>query len=302
MLLYGTLVLFCCFLYGASAVLSKYALQHDLPQDPDHSWAEMHWLRKVRFAITNKFWIAGWLLGVAANIIIVQVQSSADLSVVYPILNFSYVFTLLLGYVFLKEVLTKDQWLGVGIAILGTIILLFVEDPSTGTKTDFTHLAEVALIALAGIIALVLLAHKDKRNIPEVYYATCAGIAFGNVEVFLKANTNLVITHTGDFSIFSLDSVLAFVTLWPCLLVAAFGIIGFVCMQVAYASGDVSVSVPLITVTQRPVTLFAGFFVFDEAFPVLKIIGILTILLSIVGIASSTVKKGEPQRRVLSVS
>jgi drug/metabolite transporter (DMT)-like permease len=43
--------------------------------------------------------------------------------------------------------------------------------------------------------------------------------------------------------------------------------------------------------TQRPVTLFSGYFAFGEAFPPVKIIGILTILLGIVVITLSTLKR-----------
>jgi drug/metabolite transporter (DMT)-like permease len=45
--------------------------------------------------------------------------------------------------------------------------------------------------------------------------------------------------------------------------------------------------------TQRPVTLFSGYFAFGEAFPPVKIIGILTILLGIVVITLSTLKKSD---------
>jgi drug/metabolite transporter (DMT)-like permease len=43
--------------------------------------------------------------------------------------------------------------------------------------------------------------------------------------------------------------------------------------------------------TQRPVTLFSGYFAFGEAFLPVKIIGILTILLGIVVITLSTLKR-----------
>lgn len=289
MLLYGSIVLFCCFLYGVSAVLCKYGLQHDTVKHADVSWG-----KTIFSAVTNKYWLVGVLFGAAANVVILQVQSAADLSIVYPLLNFAYVFTLILGYVFLGEVLTREQWFGVAAAVAGTVLLLFVEDPSTGHQTDISSLGTMAVLSLIVIVVLLILAQRDKRQISEVYFATCAGIAFGNVEIFLKANTNLIIAEMGHFSILSGDSMLAFITLWPVMLIGAFSIIGFVCCQIAYAHGDVSVSVPLITVTQRPVTLFAGYFVFGEAFPPIKVIGIVTILLSIIGITASTVRKAEP--------
>ncbi len=286
MLLYGAIVLFCCLLYGASAVLCKYGLQRDLPQGPQMGWRAKTWA-----ALRNKYWLLGWAFGITANIIIVQVQSSADITLVYPLLNFAYVFTLVMGYVFLQELLTREQWIGVATAVLGTMLLLFVDDAATGHETAIDHLWVMAACSFILIAALVVMALCDRRRIHELYFATCAGIAFGNVETFLKANTNLITASVGHFSILSWDSVLAFFVTWPFAFIALFSIVGFVCMQLAYAHGDVSVSVPLIIVTQRPVTLFAGYFVFDEAFPVMKVLGILTMLISIVAITAATIKR-----------
>jgi len=63
-------------------------------------------------------------------------------------------------------------------------------------------------------------------------------------------------------------------------------------MQIALAHGDVSVSVPLVIITQRPVTLLAGYGVFGEEFPAIKIIGIGAMLLSILFITVATIRKG----------
>ena len=296
MLTYVALILVCCFMYGASAVLCKYALQRR-----GAVVSPMSWRQKILAVVTNKIWLIGVALSVSANLIIIQVQSLADLSIVYPILNFAYIFALILGYFFLNELLTRTQWLGVAITVTGTAVLLFVEDPSTGRQTDIAHLAAISSMSTLLIAGLILSAWKDRRQIWEVYYAICAGIAFGNVETFLKATTNMTIAEIGHFSVFSWESMHEFMTVWPFFILMAFGIIGFIFMQMAYSHGDVSVSVPLITMTQRPVTLFSGYFAFGETFPLIKIIGISTILIGVIVITHSTIRKsGSPQ--VVSVT
>jgi uncharacterized membrane protein len=125
MLIYPAIVLGCCLMYGASAVLCKYALQRKGMS------ARSRW-QTIAAVVTNKIWLTGVMLSIAANIIIIQVQSVADLSIVYPTLNFAYIFALILGYFFLGELLTKAQWTGVATTVLGTVILLLVEDISTG--------------------------------------------------------------------------------------------------------------------------------------------------------------------------
>jgi drug/metabolite transporter (DMT)-like permease len=286
MLIYPAIVLGCCLMYGASAVLCKYALQRK------GTSARSRW-QTIAAVVTNKIWLTGVMLSIAANIIIIQVQSVADLSIVYPTLNFAYIFALILGYFFLGELLTKAQWTGVATTALGTAILLLVEDISTGYQSDVAHLAVISSVSLVITIALIISAQRDRRRIEEVYYAIGAGIAFGNVETFLKATTNLTIAEIGHFSVFSLESVLESLAVWPFFALVVFGIIGFILMQMAYFHGDVSVSVPLITMTQRPVTLFSGYFAFGEAFPPVKIVGILTILLGIVVITLSILKKSD---------
>jgi uncharacterized membrane protein len=175
MLIYTAIVLGCCLMYGASAVLCKYALQRK------GTSARSRW-QTIAAVVTNKIWLTGVMLSIAANIIIIQVQSVADLSIVYPILNFAYIFALILGYFFLGELLTKAQWIGVATTVLGTAILLLVEDISTGYQSDVAHLAVISSVSLVITIALIISAQRDRRRIEEVYYAIGAGIAFGNVE------------------------------------------------------------------------------------------------------------------------
>ena len=297
MLIYTVIILVCCFMYGASAVLCKYALQRESAAP-----VPMSRRQKIVAIVTNKIWLSGVSLSIVANLIMIQVQSVADLTIVYPILNFAYIFTLILGYFFLNELLTKAQWLGVTTTVAGTAILLFVENPSTGQPTDVTHLAVIASLSSLLILALVLAARKDRRRIEEVYYAMCAGISLGNVETFLKAATNMTVSNIGHFSVLSLESVLEFLTIWPFFILMAFGVIGFIFMQMAFSYGDVSVSVPLITMTQRPLTLFSGYFVFGEAFPLVKIIGIVIILLGVVVITRSTITKSESSRLLSAIS
>ena len=297
MLIYTVIILVCCFMYGASAVLCKYALQRESAAP-----VPMSRRQKIVAIVTNKIWLSGVSLSIAANLIIIQIQSVADLTIVYPILNFAYIFTLILGYFFLNELLTKAQWLGVTTTVAGTAILLFVENPSTGHPTDVTHLVVIASLSSLVILALVLAARKDRRRIEEVYYAMCAGISLGNVETFLKAATNMTVSNIGHFSVLSLESVLEFLTIWPFFILMAFGVIGFIFMQMAFSYGDVSVSVPLITMTQRPLTLFSGYFVFGEAFPLVKIIGIVIILLGVVVITRSTITKSESSRLLSAIS
>lgn len=284
---YVLLTLFCCFLHGASAVLCKHALQHsqDLRALPA--------LNKIVAVLTNPIWLLGIGFGVGANILVVQIQSAIDISIVYPILSFAYVFTLLLGYVFLKESLTRPQWLGVSAITIGTGTILLVENPITGGLTDMSALKWFTVLSITSTLALLLLASRSIKNKGinyEILFALCAGICFGSVETYLKTTTNLVISELGNFSVASLDSLVTFFTVWPFFVLALFGAVGFVSLQLAFSRGHVSVTVPLIAVTQRMINMISGFFIFGEAFPLPKISGFVTIILGAVIMILASIK------------
>src|SRR5918999_3920865 len=146
MLIYTIIILVCCFMYGASAVLCKYALQRESAAP-----VPMSRRQKIVAIVTNKIWLSGVSLSIAANIIMIQVQSVADLTIVYPILNFAYIFTLILGYFFLDELLTKAQWLGVTTTVAGAATLLFLEKTPPAPPPYDTHLAVFSSPSAPGV-------------------------------------------------------------------------------------------------------------------------------------------------------
>jgi drug/metabolite transporter (DMT)-like permease len=72
-----------------------------------------------------------------------------------------------------------------------------------------------------------------------------------------------------------------------------FGLVGWVCMQITYSHGNVSVSVPLFAVIQSVVTLVAGYFVFGEQLGLQKIAGTATIVLGVVIVILSSANEVE---------
>ena len=284
-MIYTLLVLFCSFLYGASAVLCKYGLQRDVR-------LRTYSLKNLLiFLGKNKIWVFGVLLSFGTNIIIVELQSFIDVSVVYPILNFSYIFALALGCVFLSEVLTRHQGLGVITVVVGTSLIIFIENPQTGEGTNTARLLVMTAISAFVIGTLIVTVRIKKVIHYELFYAICTGISFGNVETYIKANTNLVTNEIGYFTIFSLDSIMEFMTLWPFLMLALFSLIGWVCMQITYSHGNVSITVPLFAVIQSCVTFSSGYFIFGEHYSPWKLIGVLTIVSGVVMLIGSTLRE-----------
>ncbi len=291
MSVYLLLVFFCSFLYGLSAVLCKIGLQHR--RDPNLSIYSLGAI--VLFLIKNKFWILGIIVSLIANVIIIQLQSFIDVSVVYPILNFSYIFVLLLGVFFLNETLNHWQCYGVLAVITGTLTILLIADTATGTGTNISRLLTISVISLIVIGCSIAFVHTRKIVNYEIFYAICTGIAFGNVETYMKANTNMVNSEFGDFSVLSMTSLIQFTSMWPFLLLLLFGIIGWVCMQITYSHGDVSITVPMFAVIQNSITLGCGYFVFGEYFSSQKILGVVMIVSGVILLVISAFARPETE-------
>ncbi len=283
MIIHTLLVFFCSFLYGLSAVLCKHGLQHKVDV------RSFSFISLLLFLVKNKIWIIGVVLSFVTNIAVVELQSFIDVSVVYPILNFSYIFVLILGYYFLNEILYKRQWIGVTTVVCGTLMIILIDNPSTGEGTNRQSLFLLNSISIAIILFLIIKVWRQKIENYEIYFAICTGICFGNVETYIKANTNMVLADLGHFSVFSMDSLAHFVMMWPFFVLMVFSVLGWVCMQVTYSHGNVSVSVPLFAVIQSCITLSCGYFVFGEHFAFQKILGIITIVSGVVMLVLSSV-------------
>lgn len=232
----------------------------------------------------------GVILGGVANVAIIQIQSRLDISIVYSILNVSYIFVLVLGHYFLHERLNRNQWLGVITAIIGTMMILAIKDTVTGSDTDINRLFSLTVFSIGVVGCLIAVSAKMKSMNYEMLYALCAGVCFGCVEIYLKATTNLVTSEIGYFSIFSLNSVIEFVSLWPFFVMFVYGAVGWVFLQITYSHGSVSITIPMIAVTQRIVSMSSGYYIFGEYFTFLRVLGIVTILLGVFILIFSTLK------------
>ncbi len=293
MVTYSFLALLCSIMYALSAVFCKIGLQQRI-RPPSFSLINL-----IQFLISSKTWIFGVVLSSIANIAMIQIQANLDVSIVYSFLNLSYVFVLVLGHYFLKETLLYLQWLGVSVVIFGTLLLLAVTDPASGRDTDTQAMILLTVFSLSTVAFLVASAKVWSNDANyEIFFAICAGICFGCVEFYLKATTNYVEEQIGEFSIFSLSSVVEFVRAWPFIVIFIFGAIGWISLQVTYSHGSVSVSVPIVAVTQRIVSIVGGYFVFNEDFSLLRVIGLTTIVVGVLVLVFASIRT-RPQRKTI---
>ncbi len=277
--------LMCSFLFAVGAVLCKYGMR-TLNSDVPPNIFQLAW-----FLIRNRVWFLGVFVSLASNAAVLQIQSVLDLSMIHSILTSTYIFTLLLGYAFLHEKLTPAQWLGTVTVIIGTAVIVFIEQPISGGETKFDNLMLLLLLSMFIICSLLLLANTCESINYEIAYAIAAGIAFGNCQVYVKASTNMIENETGSFSVLSLQSISEFLHIWPSLALVLFSVTGFLCMHISFSHGKVSICVALLAVISRTISTSSGYYVFGEYFSSMKILGIAIILTGVFMITTASIKK-----------
>ncbi len=283
--LYILLTLLCSFLFAVGAVLCKYGMK-SLEGQGHPNVLKLAW-----FLVRNKTWFLGVILSLCTNAAVLQIQAALDLSIVHSLLTTTYIFTLLLGYLFLNEELSGVQWLGTSTVILGTTAIILIDQPVTGGATNVDNLMWLSGVSLVLISILVVIARNCQSINYEIVYALSAGIAFGNCQVFVKASTNMITDQVGSFSVLSLQSLSEFLHIWPSLALLVFSITGFLCMHISFSQGKVSICVALLVVISRTISTSSGYYVYGEHFSAMKIIGIMVILAGLSVIILSSVKK-----------
>ncbi len=284
---YVLVALLCSFLFAVGAILCKYSMRK-LKTDVHPDIFELAW-----FLVRNRIWFLGVFISLVTNVVVLQIQSVLDLSVIHSILTSTYIFTLLLGYLFLDEELTPGQWFGTLTVIVGTTAILFIGEPITGTETRIGNLMLLSILSMSIISSLLLFAKTCERINYEITYAISAGIAFGNCQVYVKASTNMIEDQTGSFSVLSLQSISEFLNIWPSLALILFSVTGFLCMHISFSHGKISICVALLAVISRTISTSSGYYIYGENFPPVKILSILIILTGVLIITLTSLKKEE---------
>ncbi|EQC25730.1 RarD protein [Saprolegnia diclina VS20] len=173
-----------------------------------------------------------------------------------------------LGRVFLKESLSKWQWIALGIALVGVLI-------PTIAYGKFPYLA-ITLATTSGLYNLAkkmapldsfhgLTLETSLMLVPAAIYLVCVDAqgsgAFGHVDT----KTNLLLVGTGVITILPL---ILFAKAAPVIPMALMGILQYVCPTI---------------------TFLLGLFLYDEPFTTTKLIGFIVIWIALVVFTTDSV-------------
>jgi len=78
---------------------------------------------KIREIVKNRSILAGVILYGISSIIFVYALKSGELSILYPVVSTTYIWTALLSSRFLSEKINRFKWIGIALIILGVCII-----------------------------------------------------------------------------------------------------------------------------------------------------------------------------------
>jgi len=232
--------------------------------------------QNIKNFLTSKPWVIGFLM--------VQVQWAslsfaldlASVSVITPLMSFGMVALILFAYFYLKEPISKVEFMGIG-AIIGGIVLMGLttpreesEPPSTNPLERFEYvltrlskLSSIGFLLGAFLISILLIfvCISRKYKNADILFGISAGITDALGALLLRA-------FMGGADFRDKAQLQASSQLWSWwVLMFTMIIVNFVAtiyLQVAYQRGKAVIVAPIFTVLAMIVPVFGGILIFEE--------------------------------------
>jgi uncharacterized membrane protein len=225
-----------------------------------------------------------------------QAFSTGDVSFLKPLTNINILIVIVVGVLFLGEMIRRVEWLGISALLIGVFTLsLFAQERIIDTYNLFWY-ALSTVICVILVLLFVLIGSRETRtpHEKELFFALGSGILYGIATIYLKAMTIEVIQVLGYFSVLDLLSLLVLVTRPSFWLYLISSIIAYFLLQCAYSTRRVSVAFPVNNSLSTLVPIIVATLVFGDSlflfingmilFPLsyFPIFGILAVLFGIV--------------------
>jgi drug/metabolite transporter (DMT)-like permease len=223
-----------------------------------------------------------WLLGVAAAVGSFGFQALAlhngPMSVVQPLLVTELVFTLVLRRLWIRQDVARAAWASVGVVCVTLALFLAVGEPTGGHPYPTATAWLSAGLVFGGAIAVLAAAGLRGKPVRRAaVLAAAAGLAAALEASFLK-------TAAQTLSASGIGGMLA---TWAVYAFIAATITGALLQQGALHVGPLSVSQPLLVITDPFASIILSVWLFGEHFtnsPAKIVIGVLAFAVMAAGV------------------
>ncbi|MCQ2101637.1 MAG: hypothetical protein MJY98_00230 [Fibrobacter sp.] len=221
----------------------------------------------LKGVLCNGFWWLGIGCSGLATLGYYVAMARYDLSQVQPMMVLNPVLTALMGFVILKEVLTRR----IVVAICFVVVGLLYSVESLGETTSIQNVPMLWIYAgiICGVTLLIHIFGKDREMVDSLIM----GVGFGISAAFYKS-----LAMDFDLDNVTLSSVGSLLLDLRTLgYIATYGI-AFIYSQVSFSRGRALFIIPFSAAVGAAVPTIAGALVFSEAFPIGKMISVALVL------------------------
>lgn len=281
-------------LSGIGHSIQRFGLDR-LPELTPRAFYQRH-IHLIFAIFTTPIWLFGAILAVSGALMRWQAFSLGDVIFLKPLTNINILIVIVVGILFLGEVIRRFEWIGIAALLIGVFTLsLFAQERIIDTYNVLWYsLSSIVCIIL--VVFFVLIGSRETRTPreKELFFALGSGILYGIATIYLKAMTIEVIQVLGYFSVLDILSLLVLITRPSFWLYLISSIIAYFLLQCAYSRRRVSVAFPVNNSLSTVVPLIIATLVFGDSllvlvngtilfpFSYLPIIGILAILIGII--------------------
>ena len=198
---------------------------------------------------------------------------------VKPLSRVQLVFVIMIGVGLLGERLTRREWLGVGIVVVGAAVLAIGPEAGAGVPPGPLARATIAGAGLCAVGGMLLAQRHWLRHLrPELALAIAAGVLFATSDLMKKVATEVVEHDHGSFAIWRADTLGPLLGTPDYLGSLVLGASSFAVLQMAYAHGRVSFIGPVGGIAEVMIAVVLGAVFLGEPLTAVRLLGIAVVL------------------------
>lgn len=207
--------------------------------------------------ISTPIWMVGGIAAIIGFLIYTVALNVYDVSVVKPLVNFNLLFTFIFAYLVFKEKLSKLEWFGVVILIIGLLFTAFSPSIESTEEMNIPILLAILPLTLFGIIFMIFIMFVAKRGEAEFVFPLFAGSFFGLGTFFTKSLLISLRQLDSNSSIFWLFGYSLF------MLILTYGF-AITAQQLAFERGRLSIVSPISNALSVSVSFIGAMIIFYE--------------------------------------